>query len=206
MADFNILDLFNIEENLTDNILWQYDNAPNLKSLIESKQEYYTQNNINFWQKIIKDFLNITTATNWGLNLWGQILQVNRIYSLNAKVITLSIELYRRLVLGKLQLIHSTGTIPEINKYINFIFNNHKTDAAFAGFAKDNLDMSITYVLTFDPTEEELALIYDRKFLPTPAGVEAKVYILEQNKIFGFYGTGFQPWGQAPFWDGRYIR
>lgn len=206
MADFNILDLFNVEENLTDNILWQYDNAPNLKSLIESKQEYYNQNNSEFWQQIITDFLNINTATDWGLNLWGQILQVNRIYILNGKTLTLSTDLYRRLILGKLQLIHSNGTVPEINQYINSIFSNHKTDTTIAGFVKDELDMSVVYVLNFEPTEEELALIYDRDFFPTPAGVEIKVYLLDQKKIFGFYGTGFQPWGQAPFWDGRYIR
>lgn len=205
MADFNILDIFTFEENLLSNIIWQYDNADNLKSLINAKNEYYNKNLKDFWNSIIDEFLNIQTALDWGLNLWGQILKVNRTYNVNGQNITLSTELYRKLILGKLQLIHSNGTPVEINKYLNFIFKEHITPTSPAAFVRDNLDMSVYYVLNFEPTDEELALIYSRKFLPTPAGVEDKIYLLEQTKIFGFYDTGFQPWNQAPFWDGRYI-
>lgn len=204
MADFNILDIFEFEENLIQNIIWQYDNAPALKSLIESKNEYYSLNLNQFWEKIVSDFLNIHTATDWGLNLWGKILKLNRIYNIDGQTITLTTETYRRVILGKLQLIRLNGTIPEINKYLNFVF---KTDEGsnFQSYAFDNNDMTIQYVLNFEPTQEELALIYDRVILPTPAGVLDRLYILEQSKIFGFYDTGFQPWGQAPFWNGRFI-
>ena len=205
MADFKIHDVFTFDENLINNIIWQYDNAPKLKSLIISKNQYYDENLKAFWEKVVNEFLDIQNATDWGLNLWGIILKVKRIYNVNGKNITLSTELYRRLVLGKLQVIHSNGTPPEINKYINFIFKNHRTSSSSAGYVKDNYDMSVYYVLNFEPTEEELVLIYSRTFLPTPAGVEDKIYLLDQTTIFGFYDTGFMPWNQAPFWDGRYI-
>lgn len=204
MADFNILNIFEFDENLIQNVIWQYDNAPALKSLIEVKDEYYNTNLTLFWDKIVSDFLNIHTATDWGLNLWGKILQLNRIYNINGQTITLSTETYRRVILGNLQLIHSNGTIPEINKYLNFIFKKDE-GANFQSYAFDNNDMSVQYVLNFEPTQEELALIYARVILPTPAGVQDRLYILEQTKIFGFYDTGFQPFGQAPFWDGRFI-
>lgn len=204
MADFNILNIFEFDENLIQNVIWQYDNAPALKSLIEAKDEYYNTNLTLFWDKIVSDFLNIHTATDWGLNLWGKILQLNRIYNINGQTITLTTETYRRVILGNLQLIHSNGTIPEINKYLNFIFKNDE-GANFQSYAFDNNDMSVQYVLNFEPTLEELALIYARVILPTPAGVQDRLYILEQTKIFGFYDTGFQPFGQAPFWDGRFI-
>lgn len=204
MADFNILDVLNFDENLIQNIIWQYDNAPALKSLINSKNEYYSENLNQFWQTIVDEFLNIQTAKDWGLNLWGKILQINRIYNVNGETITLSTEFFRRVILGQLQLIHSNGTIPEINKYLNFIFKADEGNN-FKSYAFDNNDMTIQYVLNFEPTPEELALIYARVILPTPAGVLDRIYILEQSKIFGFYDTGFQPWGQAPFWDGRYI-
>lgn len=204
MADFNILDVFDFEENLINNVIWQYDNAEKLKGLIQSKNEYYSENLNQFWQAIVNDFLNINTATDWGLNLWGQILQKNRIYNVDGQTITISTELYRRLILGELQLLHSNGTIPEINQYLNFVFKNDE-NPTFKSYAFDNNNMTIQYVLNFEPTQEELALIYARTILPTPAGVLDRIYILEQSKIFGFYGTGFQPWGQAPFWDGRYI-
>lgn len=205
MADFKIHDVFTFDTNLIQNIIWQYENAENLKSLITAKQDWYHENLTEFWEKIVNDFLNINTANDWGLNLWGKILKVSRIYNVNGVQTTLSTELYRRLILGKLQLIRSNGTVPEINKYLNFIFSTHKTDTSLAAYVKDNYDMSVYYVLNFEPTDEELALIYSRTFLPTPAGVEDKIYLLDQTTIFGFYNTGFMPWNQAPFWDGRYI-
>lgn len=205
MADFDILDIFTFNTNLINNVIWQYENAGNLKSLIQSKEDWYTENLTDFWQGIVDDFLNINTATDWGLNLWGKILKVNRVYNVYGEDVTLSTELYRRCILGKLQLIRSDGTAPSINKYLNFIFKEYLTDTAFAATVRDNLDMSIVYVLNFEPTEEETALLYSRTLLPTPAGVQDKVYLMPQSSIFGFYNTGFQPFGQAPFWDGRYL-
>lgn len=205
MSNKQIQDIFTFDADLLKNIIWQYDNAPVLKSLVNSKNEWYSENLNGFWQQIINDFLNINTANDWGLNLWGKILQVKRLYNVNGSQVSLSTELYRRLILGKLQLICSNGTVPEINKYLNFIFSPYTTETAFAATVRDMQDMSAVYILNFEPSEEELALIYSRTFLPTPAGVQDKIYLMPQNKIFGFNGTGFQPWNQAPFWDGRFI-
>lgn len=205
MADIKINDIFQNDINLIQNIIWQYENAESLKSLIVQKNKWYDENLKAFWKKIVDEFLNIQTAEDWGLNLWGKILDVKRTYNVNGTLTTLSKELFRRLILGKLQLIRSNGTVPEINKYLNFIFSPYVNENSFAATVRDNLDMSVVYVLNFEPTDEELALIYSRDFLPTPAGVEDKVYILDEENIFGFYDTGFQPWGQAPFWDGRYL-
>lgn len=205
MSNFNIHNVFTFDTNLIQNVLWQYENAAGLKSLISQKEEWYSTNLNVFWQKIVDDFLNIKTATDWGLNLWGKILNVSRIYYVNGEQITLSTELYRRLILGKMSLIRSNGTVPEINKYLNFIFSDHTTNDTYAAVVQDNTDMSVYYVLNFTPTDEELALIYSRTFLPTPAGVLDKIYLLDQTIIFGFANTGFMPFNTAPFWDGSFI-
>ena len=205
MSNFDIHDVFTFDTNLIQNILWQYEKAENLKGLISRKENWYNTNLNDFWLKIVDDFLNIQTATDWGLNLWGKILNVSRIYNVNGVQTTLSTELYRRLILGKISLIRSNGTVPEINKYLNFIFSNHIPATTNAAVVKDNFDMSVYYVLNFEPTDEELALIYSRTFFPTPAGVKDKIYLLDQTTIFGFQNTGFMPFNTAPFWDGRYI-
>lgn len=205
MADFDINDIFVFDTNLIQNVIWQYENAENLKGLISQKEDWYNENLKQFWEKIVTDFLNINTANDWGLNLWGQVLQISRTINVNGVLTNISTELYRRLVLGKLSLIKMNGTVPEINRYLNFIFKDYKSENSLGAIVRDNYDMSITYILNFEPTEEELALIYSRTFLPMPAGVQDKIYILEEKNIFGFYDTGFQPWGQAPFWDGRYL-
>ena len=205
MSNFDIHDVFTFDTNLIQNILWQYEKAENLKGLISRKENWYNTNLNDFWLKIVDDFLNIQMATDWGLNLWGKILNVSRIYNVNGVQTTLSTELYRRLILGKISLTRSNGTVPEINKYLNFIFSNHITATTNAAVVKDNFDMSVYYVLNFEPTDEELALIYSRTFFPTPAGVKDKIYLLDQTTIFGFQNTGFMPFNTAPFWDGRYI-
>ena len=205
MANFNIYELFNFDTNLLSSIIWQYDNAPNLQSLITKKNDWYNANVDQFWQDIITNFLNINTANDWGLGLWGNILQVSRTINVNGQLTTLSTEMFRRLILGKLSLIKSNGSVPEINAYLNFIFQDKKTSTSLGAIVRDNQDMSLYYIFNFEPTDEEMALINSRTFLPTPAGVQDKIYILEEYKIFGFYNTGFQPFGQAPFWDGRYL-
>lgn len=205
MANFNIYELFNFDTNLLSSIIWQYDNAPNLQSLITQKNDWYNANVEQFWQDIITNFLNINTANDWGLGLWGNILQVSRTINVNGQLTTLSTEMYRRLILGKLSLIKSNGSVPEINAYLNFIFQDKKTSTSLGAIVRDNQDMSVYYIFNFEPTDEEMALINSRTFLPTPTGVQDKIYILEEYKIFGFYNTGFQPFGQAPFWDGRYL-
>ena len=205
MSNFDIHDVFTFDTNLIQNILWQYEKAECLKTLISRKENWYNTNLNDFWLKIVEDFLNIRTATDWGLSLWGKILNVSRIYNVNGTQTTLSTELYRRLILGKMSLIRSNGTVPEINKYLNFIFSDHLQSSAYAAVVQDNYDMSVYYVLNFTPTAEELALIYSRTFLPTPAGVRDKIYLLEQSTIFGFADTGFMPFNTAPFWDGSFI-
>lgn len=205
MANFDIYEIFNFDTDLLSSIIWQYDNAPNLQSLINQKNDWYNANVEQFWQDIITNFLNINTANDWGLGLWGNILQVSRTINVNGQLTTLSTEMYRRLILGKLSLIKSNGSVPEINAYLNFIFQDKKTSTSLGAIVRDNQDMTVYYILNFEPTDEEMALINSRTFLPTPAGVQDKIYILEEYKIFGFYNTGFQPFGQAPFWDGRYL-
>lgn len=204
MADFDINEIFSFDTNLIENVIWQYEQAESLKSLISQKDKWYNTNLVGFWNTIIDEFLNIKTAKDWGLNLWGQILKVPRNYSYNDNNMVLSTELYRRLILGELIKIRTNGSIPDINKYLNFVFRPD-IGANSTVRAIDNFDMSITYIFNFSPTDEELALIYDRTLLPTPTGVEDKFYIFDANNIFGFYNTGFQPWGQAPFWGGKTV-
>lgn len=203
MSNFTINDILSYNPNLTQHILWQYDNAAVLKALIEAKKTWYYNNLQDFWQQIVNKFLNIATADDWGLNLWGKILQVKRLYNINGSQISLSKELYRRLIKGKFKLLFSDGSIPEIHKYCNDIFKDYIKDGSFAVYVKDNNDMSLTYTINFEPTTEELALLYDRSFLPTPAGVKASINIMPAINLFGFFGTEFQPFNQGIFWNGN---
>lgn len=190
MAD--ILNLFN-SIPLTDNILWQYDSAPNLKSLIESKQNWYNANNEQFYEGIINNFLNLTTANDWGLNLWGLILQVPRTYTINGENVVLAKERYRLVLRAKLLLTKMNGTVPEILDYLNFLFEGNGQISVI-----DNLDMTITYRFNFNLSNLQLAVLTTADLLPTPAGVQANIITLD-NKVFGFNGSNAQPFNQGRF-------
>lgn len=200
-----ICEVFGYEINYMRHILWQYDNAEALKKLAELKTQWYQKNLLGFWEYISNSFLNILNADEWAITNWGNLLKVNRLYNIEGQNITLSLDLYRRLVAGKFNLLYSNGTIPEINQYINFVFSNHRSENTIAGFCKDLLDMSVIYNFYFEPSLEELALMYSRDFLPTPAGVQTKIYLFYPLETFGFAGSGLNTFDNAPFWDGRYI-
>ena len=196
-----ILDTNAYNPNFEQHILWQYDNSKSLKSLILSKKNWYNTNLTEFWQNIITDFLKISSANDWGLNLWGKILQVRRLYNINGELVYISKELYRKVVKGKLQLLFSSGTIPDIHKFCNSVFSDYVHQNAWAVYIKDNNDMTIQYIINFTPTTEELALLYDRDFLPTPAGVGKNIYITSTDTLFGFQGSEFQPFNNGVFWN-----
>ena len=190
MAD--ILNLFN-SIPLINNVLWQYDNAPNLKSLIESKQSWYNANTDEFYRGIIDNFLNIITADDWGLALWGLVLQVPRTYNINGSNVTLERERYRLILRAKLLLTRMHGTVPEMLAYLNFLFESKGKIAVV-----DNLDMTITYRFGFNLSDLQLEILKVANLLPTPAGVRSIILTLD-NKVFGFYGSGCLPFDQGRF-------
>lgn len=67
---------FDYSENLEQSILWQYDNASNLKSLIEKKQAWFNKNQSEFWSNWQTDVFDLRTANFFGLSVWSYILNL----------------------------------------------------------------------------------------------------------------------------------
>ena len=67
---------FNYSVNLLQAILWQYDEATNLLSLINKKQDWYNINQTQFWTDWYNNVFNILTANQFGLSVWSYILNV----------------------------------------------------------------------------------------------------------------------------------
>ncbi len=183
--------------NIESQIIWQYENAERLKSLITQKQSWYFENQTEFWHEWAKNVLNISTANDYGLSVWGLLLKVPRTYEIDGVMTTLGTEQYRLLLCGRLLYLRMNGSIPDINEYLNLLF---KKDGVV--FVRDNLDMTITYVFDFNPTQEDFVVLLNTSVLPKPAGVGYNIYILPNNDIFGFDGSDWVGFDQAPFWDG----
>lgn len=67
---------FDFSVNLLRAIIWQYDKAPNLVSLVQSKQDWYAAEHSEFWQAWLRDVFDLRTANEFGLAVWAIILDV----------------------------------------------------------------------------------------------------------------------------------
>ena len=64
--------------NLEKTILWQYDKATRLTRVLLSKENWYKQNVTNFIVGFLIDIFNLKTANDFGLSVWGKILNFPR--------------------------------------------------------------------------------------------------------------------------------
>jgi hypothetical protein len=67
---------FDYSVDLLVSILWQYNESPNLLSLLTQKQEWYDVNQSVFWNDWYNDVFNLLTANLFGLAVWSIILNV----------------------------------------------------------------------------------------------------------------------------------
>ena len=191
---------FDSSVDLVRALLWQHDNATSLRSLIESKQDWYNINQATFWNNWYRDVFNIDTANDFGLAVWGRILNVGLglqvdstigiphfgfgIYHRNfnngnfARATSgeqaLSTDQKRLIIRLRYYQLISRGTVVEINEAMARIFGD-----LGQVFVRDPLDMSkITYVFKFTPSSR-VRLILDRmNLLPRPSGIGSE-YVIE---------------------------
>lgn len=67
---------FNYNVNILRSILWQYDQSPNLLSLVSQKQQWYIDFQSDFWSNWYRDVFNLQTANIFGLAVWAIILNI----------------------------------------------------------------------------------------------------------------------------------
>lgn len=65
---------FDYSVNILQALLWQYNNATSLQTLLEKKQEWYTTYQSQFWQDWFTNVFDLRTANDFGLSVWSFIL------------------------------------------------------------------------------------------------------------------------------------
>lgn len=177
-------------------VLSQYANSPVLLSLIDSLNEAIDpQADVDAFYATVWD---ISTAVGFGLDIWGRILGVGRtLYiaapgeywgfseatdaqNFNAGTFyvgeqltanyAMTDEAYRRVLLAKAALNITDGSISSINTILMALFPAHGNC-----YARDNLDMTMTYVFGAALTQVESAIIAQSGVLPRPVGVSVTV-------------------------------
>lgn len=183
------------EINLKQCLLWQYNNAPALRALILQKQDWYKTHQEDFWNYWYGSVFNLDTADDFGLTVWGEILDFPRqVKSVDGSLHVLTTEQYRTVLKGQMLKFNMGVTAPEVNKWLSVVFG-----AQGKAYCLDNLDMTaIPFVFEQSPSDEILWLLANVDFLPRPAGVGYEVRIIGKD-VFGFDGSGLQPFDQGTF-------
>lgn len=178
--------------DVLETLLSQYANSPVILKLIE----YFSQwlDPLGRFDRFFFNIWDITTATGYGLDVWGRILGVSRILEVPAgsylgfeqdeeakpfgfgilyrggrstDSAALTDDAYRLLLMAKAALNITDGSILSTNRILRFLFGN--------GYTRDNYDMTITFVFSRALTPLETAIIYQSGTIPKPAGVSFTV-------------------------------
>ena len=67
---------FDFSVDLLQAILWQYNNATSLQSLLNSEQAWVIENQTEFWENWLRDVFDLRTANEFGLSVWSIILGI----------------------------------------------------------------------------------------------------------------------------------
>ena len=170
MKIFNTNWLINLEKT----ILWQYDKATKLNSLIKAKQKWYQQNVSFFITNFFLNVFDIKRANDFGLTIWGKLLNFPRQIMLNKYQITA--EQTEGTGLNAISVVRSTfndkvgsgddftaTTIEEDSKY-TFIFTYNGADWDLSGsFSASNVDIA-DYGVSFTgtpQTDDSITIVAD---------------------------------------------
>lgn len=195
---------FNID--LLKAILWQYDNALRLQTILEGGQAWVNENHVEFWNNWYRDVFNLGTANDFGLAVWSIILgqpiffpnvgnpdkptwgygeyhknfENGNFVSTDGFTYRLSTESARIVLQLRYFQLTSAGCVPEVNRMLKYVFRNMGT-----AYLIDAHDMSQIYVFNF-PLSSDLRFVFDNyDILPRPAGVESS-YSVQVTETWGF--------------------
>ncbi len=183
--------------NLKQCLLWQYNNAPALRALLLQKEAWYKLHQQEFWEYWYNKVFNLETADDFGLQVWGEILDFPRqVRSVDGQLHVLTNEQYRAVLKGQMLKFNMGATAPEINQWLQVVFGSKGKV-----YCLDNLDMTaVPFVFEQTPSDEILWLLANVDFLPRPAGVGYQVRLIGQD-ILGFNGSGLQTFNNGVFYE-----
>lgn len=172
-------------------VLWQYDNAPKLKKLVDYQQKFLDVAITQWEEEFNKNIFDLRTCDANGLELWGRLLQVPRPVVNNVQF---NNEQYRLLLQSRMFITTFDGSAFSLTTLIHKLFPN----AIFT--VVDNGNMTATISIAGGITDEQRAVfnlgyidpvsgVFVHTFLPRPAGVKYDVnFDSDWATVLGFDG------------------
>jgi len=194
---------FDYSVDLLRAILWQYNDAARLQSILAQKSDWYAERNAGFWEDWQRDVFNLLTANDFGLSVWGIILNIPLAYGLPGSgarpvfgfgdfnrnffdgtfgrdasgVAGLTTEQKRMVLRLRYYQLISDGSVPHINFVLKSVFGQ--------GYVLDGYDMTASYIFDTALPSSVLVLLDKFDLLPRPAGVEIDI-LVDPADVFGF--------------------
>lgn len=209
-------------KNVTDTIASQYANSPTITTLIEAMNQYIDPSiDIENFYNVV---WNIETASGFGLDIWGRIVNVSRVLLITTPTLylgfeeqagaqplnqapfyngppatqsyTLSDDAYRKLILTKALTNISTVSASSLNAILRNLFADRGRAYIF-----DQGNMSMRFGFEFALEPFEIAMLSQSGAIARPAGVQASVVQFQADETFGFSEMGgvIQPFDQGVF-------
>jgi len=194
---------FDFSVDLLKAILWQYDDAANLQSLLAFKNQWYITNQTAYWQNWLTDVFNLQTANQFGLIVWSIILGLPLYTNITntgplfgfdnqtgfnfdnsnfaqGNTYQLPLETQRIALQLRYFQLTSSGTVPETNRMLAYVFRNHGS-----AWLLDYHNMTQAYIFDFPVTYDLQYLFNNYDILPRPAGVSS-TWVDATLTYFGF--------------------
>lgn len=206
---------FDYSVDLMRALLWQYNDAARLQSLLQQKQDWYDENQQGFWENWSRDVFDLRTANDFGLSVWSIILDQPLVADVGASsstqhawgfgshrynfghgnfirggASTVGLTLEQRRIALQLRYFKlvSRGTVPEINQFLAHLFGSDG-----GAYVLDSLDMEFAiFVLKFRPSSQLMMVLQEFDLMPRPAGVGVKFITFDKMRWgFGPYRQNF---------------
>lgn len=207
--------------DLLQALLWQHDSAEKLVRLARLKAQWYEKNQSEFWSNWVRDVFNIDTANQFGLAVWGRILDVpmqvtsapdvgkaafgfgtahrnfNRgnFANKNSNTVGLTVEQQRLIIRLRYFKLTARGTVPETNRFLKRLFEDEGQGRVYV---TDPYDMTyVTYFFEQAPNSQIQYILDHYDLLPRPATLGIK-YQIQPRPSFGF-GVSHLNFGNGNF-------
>lgn len=216
---------FDFSVDLLKAIIWEYNTATNLQALLQSKQDWYTANQTQFWTDWYNNVFNLETANDFGCAVWAIILDVpitlltppvkskrtpfgfdatnrsnfnNYNFSPTASEPVDFTTAEKRLILRlRYRQLVARGTVPEINKILADLI----VPVYGPAYILDGLNMTQRLICKFPIPSSLQTILTDYDLIPRPAAVQMTI-VDTTIPVFGFgprnvnFGHGgFSPYG-----------
>lgn len=214
-------------------LLWQFNQAERLESLIQSKQAWYDENQRDFWDAWFRDVFDLRTANAFGCQVWARILGLSLSVSTGPTPLTNPTfgfgaesgppntnQNFQNGNFGQLGSESTSLTVEQSRmllrlRYFQMISRctvpeiNRFMSIVFGDlgtvYVQDLNDMSfVVYVFDFSPDSDLTFLLDNFDLLPRPAAV-GSTYVVLSRLTFGFGHDDGSDNGFENFENGTFV-